>query len=156
MATVTQYSLQDMAGNELHRSGVIPNPMQLPNGDQVHGAVPGWTNGAYKLVEILSDEPDPDAPVPDIISNRQFFQALALSGSISQAEALAAIKTRTLPPQMLNAIHAMPADQQFAAEMLISGTTEFDRNNPMTSTMMRVLGWDAKSADNLWRYAATL
>jgi hypothetical protein len=116
MATVTQYSLQDMAGNELHRStGDIPNPMQLPNGDQVHAVAPGWTNGIYKLVQITSDVPDEPPPVPDVISNRQFFQALAMSGSITQAEALAAIKTKTLPQPMQNAINAMPPDQQFAA-----------------------------------------
>jgi hypothetical protein len=156
MATITEYSLQSMDGSEVHRSGVIANPMQLPNGDQVCGASPGWSNGDYKLVEISSEVPDPPDPVPEVISDRQFFQALAMNGSITQADALAAVKTGTLPPQLQSAIGAMPADEQFGAEMLLSGATMFERSNQMTNAMMRELGWTQENMDNLWRYAATL
>ena len=156
MATVAGYALQDKNGNEIQRMQSIPNPMLLPNGDQVCGAAPGWSDGGYSLVPVSWDVPDaPPMPIPPI-SDRQFFQALALSGSITQTDALAAVKTGTLPPQLQDAINAMPPDQQFSAEMMLSGATAFDRNHPMTDAMMQVLGWDAASTDELWKYAATL
>jgi hypothetical protein len=156
MATASAYSLQDMAGNELLRTGSIPNPMHLPNGDQVCGASAGWNNGTYQLVEISWDVPDPAQEVPDIISDRQFFQALAMSGTITTDEALAAVKTGTLPAKMQTALDAMAPSDRFNAEMMLSGATQFQRSNPMTNSMMQVMGWDAKSTDDLWRYASTL
>jgi hypothetical protein len=156
MATVYGYSLQDMAGNELQRMQTIPNPMQLPNGDQVHGASPGWTNGTYQLVEISWEEPDPPVPVPEIISNRQFYQALTADSTITKDEALNAVKTGALPLSMQQALDAMPPDRQFNAEMMMSGATAFERSHPGTIELMTALGFNAQQTDDLWRYAITL
>ncbi len=156
MATVTAYALQDMHGNELQRMGSIPNPMHLPNGDQVAGATAGWNNGTYQIVEISWEVPDPAAAVPEIISDRQFFQALAMNGAITPDEALAAVKTGALPAAMQTALNTMPANQKFNAEMMLSGATAFERHHPMTDSMMAMMGWDAAQTDQLWTYAATL
>jgi hypothetical protein len=147
-----------MSGNELQRMEAIPNPLQLPNGDQVYGATAGWSNDSYRLVETSWDVPDPPlAPLAlQPISDRQFFQALALKGVITTSEALAAVKTGTLPAKLQAALSTMPADQRFDAEMLLSGAVVFHRDAPMTNAMMTIMGWDAPSTDELWRYAATL
>lgn len=156
MATVTEYSLQDMQGNELQRMAYIPNPLLLPNGDQVHGATAGWTNGVYKIVEITTEVPDPPPPVPEMISDRQFYQSLALKGTITNDEALAAVKTGTMPKDMQKLLDAKPADKKFSSDMMLSAATAFARNDPGTIELMTALGYDAQQTDDLWRYAITL
>ena len=90
------------------------------------------------------------------ISDRQFFQALALAGTITQDEALAAVMTGTLPARIEAAVAGLPADQQFAARMLLSGATTFERGHPMAARLGAALGYDAAALDALWRQAATL
>src|SRR5437899_12475242 len=46
-------------------------------------------------------------PVPEVISDRQFFQQLAVLGIISQDEALAS-NAAVIPPPLLNIINGMP------------------------------------------------
>jgi hypothetical protein len=36
-----------------------PNPLKLPNGDQVHGAQSGWSNGRYRLDAWEMEKPAP-------------------------------------------------------------------------------------------------
>jgi hypothetical protein len=95
-------------------------------------------------------------PVQATISDRQFFQALALAGKITDAEALAAVKTGDIPAAIQSFIDAMPSDQKFAAEMLLSGATVFDRNHPMTALLGSGMGWTSEQLDALWQAAAAL
>jgi hypothetical protein len=53
---------------------------------------------------------DPPVSVPQSISDRQFFQQLAVQGIISQADALAA-NAAVIPPALLTLINAMPSAQ---------------------------------------------
>ena len=156
MATVSGYALQDLSGKEIQRVRAIPNPMLLPDGNHVHGASPGWSNDAYRIVETSWEVPELPAFLPAEISDRQFSQALAMTGSITTAEALAAVKTGTLPAQLQSSLDAMPADQRFSAEMMLSGATTFERNHPMTIALMNALGWTTQSTDELWRRAAAM
>ncbi len=57
----------------------------------------------------------PPTPVPQSISDRQFFQQLAIQGIITEDEALAS-NAAVIPPPLLAIIDAMPADQQFSAK----------------------------------------
>jgi hypothetical protein len=95
-------------------------------------------------------------PVPDVISDRQFFQQLAIDGDITQDEALAAVQTGTLPDKLAAVIAALPASQQFAAKMLCCGATEFRRSNPVVSVLGQALGKDAAALDAIWIAAAVL
>jgi hypothetical protein len=159
MAIVTGYALQDMEGNELQRMQMIPNPLFLPNGDYVYGAVPGWSNDAYHLVEISWDVPDPPPPPPPPtppVSKRQFFQQLAIMGQITEQEALDAITTGQIPAKMATVIASLPVDQQFGAKMALVGSPVFDRNNPLVPVMQQGLGWTDAQTDDLWRAAALL
>lgn len=90
------------------------------------------------------------------ISDRQFFQALANTGTITQPEALAAVMTGTLPARIEAAVAGLPADQQFAARMLLSGATTFERGHPMVARLGAALGYDDAALDALWREAASL
>ncbi len=75
------------------------------------------------------------APVPSVISDRQFYQQLALLGLITQAEAIAAVGTGAIPKEMQGALtgSGMSADEQFAATMKLTGATSFDRDDPLVA-----------------------
>ena len=98
----------------------------------------------------------PPTPVPSVISDRQFFQALAMAGEITQGQALAAAKTGDVPPQLRPVIAALPENQQFAAEMLLCGATQFQRDHPMTAALAAGMGWTDEQLDALWTEAAAL
>lgn len=98
----------------------------------------------------------PPPPVPQEISGRQFFQQLAIQGIISQADAVAAVRTGSVPTALQNLISAMPADQQFNAEMMVSGSTTFYRSHPLTLQIGDAYGWTTAQIDDLFVAAAAL
>lgn len=95
-------------------------------------------------------------PVPDTISDRQFFQQLAVAGIITEDEALAAVKTGTLPASLQALVDAMPDGSKFNAEMLLSGATTFQRNHPLTTTLGSAMGFTSEQIDDLFRAASVL
>lgn len=126
---------------------------------------PTTIDGAVYFVDAIGGMPsaaeiravlNPPAPLPATISDRQFFQQLAIAGAISQAEALAAVKTGDIPANLQKVIDALPPDDKFNAEMLLSGATVFDRAHPMTGALGAAMGWKADQVDALWRAAAAL
>ncbi|KMO34897.1 hypothetical protein VQ03_22835 [Methylobacterium tarhaniae] len=106
--------------------------------------------------QLAALEPAAPAAVLPAVSDRQFFQALAAAGTISQDAALAAVMTGTLPARIEAAVAGLPAAEQFAARMLLSGATAFERGHPMVAQLGAALGYDAAALDALWRQAAAL
>lgn len=98
----------------------------------------------------------PAAPVPDTISDRQFFQQLAIAGIISQEEALAAVKTGDIPAALSGFIAALDDAARFNAEMLLSGATIFARNHPLTDAIAAAQGMKPEQVDDFFRAAAAL
>lgn len=98
----------------------------------------------------------PPTPVPSVISDRQFFQQLAIAGTITQAEALSAVKTGAIPAALSGFLSSLPADGQFAAEMLLSGATEFRRDHPLTAAVGAAQGMTSAQIDAFWIAASTL
>lgn len=95
-------------------------------------------------------------PVPAVISDRQFYQQLAVVGLITRDEALAAVKVGTVPKTLQTLVDGLPVDQQFAAEMHVAGGIEFRRNHPLTNALAGGMGWTSGQVDQLWRDAAAL
>lgn len=99
----------------------------------------------------------PLTPAPIVeISDRQFFQALAQEGAISEAEALDAVGPGIIPPAMDALIEQLPQGDRFAARMLIRGATRYERNHPIAELIRGLYGWTVQQADDFWRFAATL
>jgi len=98
----------------------------------------------------------PPAPIPQTISDRQFFQQLAIQGVITQDEALAAVQTGTVPAALAALVAKLPADQQFAANMMLSGATSFERTHPLTIAIGTAYGFTDAQMDALWTAAAAL
>jgi hypothetical protein len=114
-------------------------------------------DSAQSIIDSFSVDQMQAPATPRLISDRQFFQALALQGAITQDEALAAVRTGAIPAAMQTFIDAIPdQEQQFGATMLLSGAVEFDRNHPLVESFRRAMGWTAQQTNILWRLAATL
>lgn len=94
--------------------------------------------------------------VPEEISDRQFFQQLAIAGSITPQEALDAVKTGVIPAAISAVVDMLPDDQKFAAQMLLSGATVFKRSHPMTTALGAGLGLSSAQIDAIWIAAAKL
>lgn len=103
--------------------------------------------------EVLAflNPPEPIAP----ISRRQFFQQAAVSGIITEIEALAAVTTGALPSSILAFISTLPADQQFGAKMLFA-VNEFNRASPMANAFGSTLGMTPEQIDEFFTAAAQL
>jgi hypothetical protein len=95
-------------------------------------------------------------PVPSVITNRQFYQQLAVQSEITQQEALDAIRTGVIPARLAAAITTLPTDQQFSATMAVIGSPEFRRAHPTTQLLQTAMGWTSTQTDDLWRKASQL
>lgn len=98
----------------------------------------------------------PEIIVPPSISDRQFFQQLTVLGLITEAEALAAVKTGDIPAALQLLVDGLAPDQQFAATMLLSGATIFFRTHPLTVAFGFAFGWMPSQLDDLWIAASKL
>ena len=133
--------------------------------DDVEDA-PSWLADKTEISKAEYDaaHPAPPAPtpentppaVPSEISDRQFFQQLAIMGLISEDEAIAAVSTGALPPVMAGFIDQLPANERFAARMALQGATTFIRSNPLVETFGTMQGMTSSEIDELWRSAAAL
>lgn len=114
----------------------------------------------FSLIKDRDWDPVPQPPpipmVVETISDRQFFQQLAIMGVITQADALAAVKTGTIPASLQTYIDTLPADQQFSAEMHISGSVTFARHHPITIQLAQGMSWTDEQVDTLWTAASAL
>jgi hypothetical protein len=138
--------------------GIGPEPLSFTvRKDDPFGLGPvirEWlaANPGFPILPYVAPKPE----VPHEISDRQFFQELAIMGLITQDEALAAVMTGTLPAAMVGFISAMPADQQFSARMALCGATVFMRSHPLTDAFGAAQGLTSDQIDDLWRAAAAL
>lgn len=108
-------------------------------------------------MSVISIRAAPPPPVPDTISRRQFYQGLAVTGKITQAEALAAIKTGTVPAALQAMLDQMTdADAKFEADMLLSGASDFNRNHPLVMVIAIAQGMTEQGVDDFWRICAGL
>jgi hypothetical protein len=99
--------------------------------------------------------PPPASTVPQSISDRQFFQQLAVAGIISEADALAS-NAGVIPGPLLAIINGLPADQQFAAKMIVSGAVTYFRNDALTVAIGTAYGWNSDQIDAFFTAAARL
>jgi hypothetical protein len=108
--------------------------------------------------EIAALQAQPSVRPPLLpISDRQFFQQAALAGIITQAEALGAVQTGAIPAALQTIVDAIADPQQkFAAQMILSGATTFERNHPLTQSIGSALGWTEDQIDQFFRSAAAL
>lgn len=107
--------------------------------------------------EFLASLPLPAAaPVPPVISDRQFAQQLAIAGTITEAEALAWAARGEMPAALFAAVAALPEGERFGAQMLLAGATTYERTHPLVAQLGAVLNYGPADLDELWSAAALL
>lgn len=94
-------------------------------------------------------------PVPLIISDRQFFQQLAIMGIISEEEALRA-NAAVIPAALEALISQLPEAIQFDARMKVSGATQFLRNSDLTNAIGVAFGFTPQQIDQFFIDAGNL
>lgn len=97
----------------------------------------------------------PEAPVPDSLSRRQFFQQATISQIITEEEALNAIAGK-IPKIMEDAINQMPKEYQFPAKALIVDAQSFELSNSLTPIVGKSLGLDEEQIKQFWISASKL
>jgi len=95
-------------------------------------------------------------PVPAEVSDRQFFQQMAIEGRITQQEALDAVGSGIIPAAMDALVEQLPESQRFAARMLIRGATIYRRDHPVTELIGQLYGMTGAQIDDTWRAAFNL
>lgn len=98
--------------------------------------------------------------VPQSISRRQFFQQAAvknISGIsiITEKEAIDGMKGN-LPATLQNMVNSLPEENRFAAESLLVGAQDFERNNKATILVATALGMDSQQIDQYFIDASKL
>lgn len=92
-----------------------------------------------------------------VVSDRQFYQGLALRGFCTPDEALDAVRTGVLPEGLRQFVDAIPDVQdRWAAEMLLSGAKEFRRDHAFVGQVGVWVGLDAAALDAFWCHCSTL
>lgn len=147
--------------NGLMEGGIPTNAVLRRSDNMIIGPEHEVEWAEYQAWLAAGNTPDPADPdpvyVPLIISDRQFFQQAAVAGIITQAEALAAVQTGTIPAMLQMIIDELPdANQRFAATMLLAGATQFERNHPLTVEVGTHLGLTTAQVDDFFIAAAQL
>lgn len=121
-----------------------------------------------EIVEVSEEELDRaslNAPVREniTVSDRQFFHGLAKRALTSQAEALEAVRTGTIPTALRtiiddDAFQAMlPAGiEPFDVEMFISGAVNFELLHPVSQLISGFLGWTEAEHDEFFGFCSGL
>ncbi len=146
-------------GDEVLAAGLAGLPFSWSEEGVIYD--PALSDAERARIEAVVAAHDPEQPasppVPALISDRQFAQALAAMGVITRPEALEFVKRGEVPAALQAAIDAIPdPDERFAADMQVSGATTFERAHPSTLALAHALGWSDAQMDDLWRSAAGL
>lgn len=132
--------------------------------DDATGAIIGpehedeWAE--YQAWVAAGNTPNPAPPPPVIvpikISRRQFFQAAAKAGIITQAEAIAMLASGTMPAALAAAIALLPENKQFDATMAIVGDPDFYRADSFVIDLGAAMGETPAQIDGVFILGATL
>lgn len=138
---------------------VLAEDSEYQNWLSSKNGVPTKIISETKLCEVLNYNGlvGPKPEVPESISDRQFFQELALLGIITREEALEAVKIGTIPNTLQMFINnSQDPDFRFNAEMLLSGATVFHRDHPLTAQIGLVNNWTSSEVDQFFIDASKL
>jgi hypothetical protein len=112
------------------------------------------------VVDLTPEEiaalPPPALPAPIILTNRQLFAALALTGFITEAEALAAGRTGAVPTAIDEVFAELPAQEAFLARLTWATMREVPRDHPLISVMVAANLATSEQVDGIFTLGASL
>ncbi len=116
-------------------------------------------------VDIPLDEADlaqreidamPIQSAPVVLTNRQLFIALALTGFISEAEALAAARMGTVPAAIEEVFASLPPQDAFLARLTWATMREVPRNHPLIGAMVAANLATGEQVDGIFTLGASI
>lgn len=116
----------------------------------------GWVVVDQAAYDATLAARTPPVTIPEEISDRQFFQALAMAQLITKEEAIAAVATGAVPAAMEAFFSGMTEDEEFSARMLLQGAVVFHRHHPLVEAFGALQGMTSAQIDGLWVAAAAL
>jgi hypothetical protein len=108
--------------------------------------------------EIAAREADQATPppAPIVLTSRQLFAALALTGMITQAEALAAGRTGEVPAAVEAVFATLPAQDAFLARLTWATMRDVPRDHPLIAAMVAAGVATAEQVDALFALGASI
>ncbi|MCA3371460.1 MAG: hypothetical protein INF89_18370 [Roseomonas sp.] len=134
------------------------NPYHIVDGDALYGQ-------AQEIAGQMGDElpfedstdyvsPAPSAPI--ILTSRQLFAALALTGFVTEAEALAAGRAGVVPAAIDAVFAELPAQDAFLARLTWATMREVPRDHPLISAMIGASLATSEQVDGIFALGSSL
>jgi hypothetical protein len=93
---------------------------------------------------------------PIVLTNRQLFAALAMTGRITEAEALAAARMGTVPVAIDDVFAELPVQDAFLARLTWATMREVPRNHPLISAMVDASLATSEQVDGIFTLGASI
>ncbi len=109
-----------------------------------------------EALEPCDPPPPPPPPPARDVSFWQFMLAAWKLNFITHAEALAAVRSRIMPPAFADAIADLPAEAKLAAELKFAGITRMLRSDPLFGLVVEAAIATDEQIDGVFAVAAAI
>ena len=148
-----------------------PNPMEagewllpafstlVPPPEADEGEMVVWVNGAWQISPIPAPPPVPPEPPPPPVTDVSFWQFMMAAWKlnfITHEEALAAVRSRIMPPAFAVAIAGLPTETRLEADLKFVGITRMLRNDPLFDLLVAANIATDEQIDGVFAVAATI
>jgi hypothetical protein len=134
--------------------GTLPNDAVACTEAEAQAAGP-WTRVIGGALNVGQAPAPPPSPVTDV-SFWQFMLAAWKLDFITHEEALAAVRSRIMPPAFATALAGLPETARLEAELKFAGITRMLRSDPMFTLVVAANIATDEQIDGVFAVAATI
>ena len=133
-------------------------PVAPPEADEHERVV--WVDGAWVVTTLPAPPPPPPPPpAPPPVTDVSFWQFMMAAWKldfITHAEALAAVRSRTMPAAFVTALAGLPEAARLEAELKFAGITRMQRADPLFALVVAANIATDEQIDGVFAVAATI
>ena len=141
---------------DIHGAAIPEGAVEIS--DEIHAAWLADTQGQRwngQALEPCDPPPAPPPPVTDV-SFWQFMMATWKLEFMTHEEALAAVRSRIMPPAFAAAIADLPTEAKLEAELKFAGITRMQRADPLFALVVAANIATDEQIDGVFAVAATI